>query len=313
MLLVMAGGAWLLGVHWGLGLAGVWIAYAADEWLRGLLMVAQCDEGMAGAIEEMELVAPHGIAGRSLNETQVRELEPTIRPKSVIGGVFFPDEAHVEPLATVRHLIELSQQHGARIEPRTEVLDIDCRQKSAISVVTTRGAFMADRLVIAAGAWSGRLAKRIGVRLPMLSGKGYSMILPPPPIMPKQPIMILDRKVAITPRADSVRIAGTMELVDLDESVTQSRVRSIFQGAASVMDLPAEHEVREVWRGLRPCTPDGLPAIGPTTSRGNVYLATGHQMLGVLTATGTGRLLAEMMTGETPFMDPAPFRPDRFS
>jgi len=139
------------------------------------------------------------------------------------------------------------------------------------------------------------------------------MILPPPPIMPKQPIMILDRKVAITPRADSVRIAGTMELVDLDESVTQSRVRSIFQGAASVMDLPAEHEVREVWRGLRPCTPDGLPAIGPTTSRGNVYLATGHQMLGVLTATGTGRLLAELMTGETPFMDPAPFRPDRFS
>jgi len=129
---------------------------------------------------------------------------------------------------------------------------------------------------------------------------------------PRRPIKVIDRRIAITPRADGVRLAGTLQLVDGDESITARRVDAIVNGSKTVLNIPEPPEIVEVWRGLRPCTPDGLPVIGFAPGHDNLVLATGHQMCGLHTAPGTGRLVAELITGETPFVDPAPFRAGRF-
>ena len=129
---------------------------------------------------------------------------------------------------------------------------------------------------------------------------------------PKRSVYLIERKIAVNPHRDALRIAGTLELVRNDFSINARRVNVIVRGAKGMLNIGDTPEVREVWRGLRPCTPDGMPAIGRARGRGDVWLATGHQMAGLKTATGTGLLLAQLMAGETPRFDPEPFRADRY-
>ena len=122
---------------------------------------------------------------------------------------------------------------------------------------------------------------------------------------------LVERKIAVNPHRDALRIAGTLELVRDDFSINARRVDVILRGAKGMLNIE-ETAPREIWRGLRPCTPDGMPLIGRARGRGDVWLATGHQMAGLKTAPGTGLLLAQLMTGETPRFDPEPFRADRY-
>lgn len=279
---------------------------------KGLLMVSQTEGGVNAAMQEMELVAQHGIPGQLLNPDEIRKLEPALTGP-LLGGVYFPSEAHAEPLALVRALAEGAQKNGAQILPRTEVFDFDIRDDGKIqSVRTTRGWLKADQYVLATGSWSTSMAKRLKLRVPVLGGKGYALIVKPFAPAPKIPIMLVERKIAVTPRKDSVRLAGTLELVNQDDSITPRRVNAISQGAGMFMSLPENPEITEVWRGLRPCTPDGVPLIGRTRRYQNLTLCTGHQMLGVQSAPGSARLAADIVLGSTPSFDPYPFRADRF-
>ena len=110
-----------------------------------------------------------------------------------------------------------------------------------------------------------------------------------------------------------MRLAGTLELAGLDDSITPSRVTALVSGARRFLpQIGDSPEPLEIWRGLRPCTPDGLPIIGPVKRWDNLTLATGHAMLGLTLATATGELVADMIAGRKPQLDPAPFAPDRF-
>jgi D-amino-acid dehydrogenase len=150
----------------------------------------------------------------------------------------------------------------------------------------------------------------LGIRLPVIGAKGYSLVQPPADPHPSRSIYLVERKVAVNPHRDALRIAGTLELVRNDFSINARRVDVIVRGAKGMLNIRTTGEAQEIWRGLRPCTPDGMPAIG--RARGDVWLATGHQMAGLKTAPGTGLLLAQLMAGETPRFDPEPFRADRF-
>jgi D-amino-acid dehydrogenase len=107
-------------------------------------------------------------------------------------------------------------------------------------------------------------------------------------------------------------VAGTLELVDSDESITKRRVNAILKGAHDYLYVPKEPSVRELWRGLRPCTPDGVPMIGYSKKWKNLFYCTGHQMLGLQSAPGSARLAKELIQNETPYVNPKPFLPDRF-
>jgi D-amino-acid dehydrogenase len=284
---------------------------AFDFTRRGLIHLAQTQAGLEGAKHDAAVVEQNGVAARVLDESGVRELEPAIRG-SIAGGVFFPEASHYEPLEAVRTMERAASAAGARFEEGAEVFGFEEDGARIRAVRTTRGIFEADRFVLATGSWSMRLAQKLGIRVPVLGGKGYAIVVKKIEPKPRIPFKIYERKIAITPRKDSVRLGGTLELVDGDEIITARRVDAILKGSRSVLNVPERPEIVDVWRGLRPCTPDGLPVIGFAPRFDNVLVATGHQMCGMHTAPGTGRLAADLLCGEPPCFPPEPFRADRF-
>jgi D-amino-acid dehydrogenase len=279
---------------------------------KGLLMVANTTAGLNAALEEMHLVAPHGVAGRAVDDPEIRQLEPSIIGTQLTGGVFFPDEAHVDPLRAVQTICNRCQALGATILPRTELVSLDVTSRRITGAVTTRGAFTADHYVLATGAWSHDIARNLELNVPVLSGKGYSLTMQRIEPGPRMPIMLIDKKVAVTPMGPYTKLAGTLELVGVDESITRRRVEAILRGARQFINVPEKPQVVELWRGLRPCTPDGVPIIGRSTKVANLFIATGHQMLGLQTAPASGRLLADLVLQQTPLVAPEPFCPGRF-
>jgi len=278
---------------------------------KGLMMVSRGAEGLQAAVDEMNLMAERGIAGRELSGEEIMAMEPSLKP-GLKGGVYFPSEAHAEPLLTVQTMVKDFLALGGQLLPQTEVFDFTFSGGRIEEVITTRGTFRPELVILALGTWSRVLAERLRVSVPILGGKGYSMIVENYDVKPQHPIMIVERKIAVTPRADSVRIAGTLELVDQDDSITTRRMQGIVRGAQDYMHMGAEPSIREVWRGLRPCTPDGVPMVGFSKRWSNLVYNTGHQMLGLQSAPGSGRLAADLIGGKTPLVDPKPFRPERF-
>ncbi len=278
---------------------------------KGLLMVAQSDEGLNYAKQEMELVSRNGIPGKLMLEEEARAFEPSLT-KRIKGGVFFDQEAHAEPLQVSQTLAHEAQKLGAVILSKTEVIDFQLGAKGVLAARTTRGMFEADQFVLATGSWSRHLGQTLELKIPVLGGKGYAIITDPLGPNPLRPMMLVEKKVAVTPRNGTLRLAGTLELVNQDETFTTRRVEAIVRGAREFMNVPDNIRYHEIWRGLRPCTPDGVPVIGRTKRYPNLLLATGHQMLGLQSATGTGKLVADLALGKTPDVDPKPFRADRF-
>lgn len=279
---------------------------------KGLLMISATQDGLDSAVQEMELVARHGVPGSKLSEAEIKALEPAIKAR-LIGGVFFPKEAHVEPLKVVHTLQQAAQTAGAQVISRAEVYDFEVQDRKIITVKTTAGNFHPEQVVLATGSWSTAIARTLDLRVPVLGGKGYSIVMKPFQGAPTHPIMIVERKIAVTPHSGSLRLAGTLELVnETDDSISPRRLENIVRGSREYLQLPQNLETLEIWRGLRPCTPDGVPVIGRPARYKNLVIAAGHQMLGLQSSLGTGRLVTDLIQGGTPSFSPYPFRADRF-
>lgn len=277
----------------------------------GLLMAANTKDGWDYARQEMNLVAEHGVPGRSLGAEELKAMEPSITG-AVMGGVFFPDEAHAEPLEVVRAFMLGAQKHGATIIAGHELIDCDAREGKIHSIRTTKGVLKADQYIFATGSWSTGVGRMLGLNIPLLGGKGYAFITKPLTPNPLRPLMLVEKKIAVTPRDGTLRLAGTLEIVNNDYSISPRRINAIVKGAREFLNVPQNFEYSELWRGLRPCSPDGVPLIGYTKRYSNLFIATGHQMLGLQSATGTGRLTADLILKQTPIFDPKPFDPNRY-
>jgi D-amino-acid dehydrogenase len=278
---------------------------------KGLLMVAQSPGGVQAAVEELNLVSQHQIPGRILSPDEIRAMEPSL-VGHLEGGVYFPDEAHAEPLKVVQALAQKAKGLGVVIEEGVALESVEISSGKVQSIQTNQGSRKADVFVLATGSWSTDLAKQLQVSIPILGGKGYAMIVPPLAKQPKHPIMLIEKKIAITPRQNSLRVAGTLELVNQDFNITQRRVDAIVRGAREFLEMPEKLEVQELWRGLRPCSPDGVPLIGFSERVPNLALACGHQMLGLQAGFGTGKLLADLITKGSSELDRKVYDPNRF-
>lgn len=278
---------------------------------EGLLMVCQTEDGLEAAKLEMELVGGHGVRGQALTESDVRKLEPAV-VGPIKGGVYFPDEAHAEPLKVVRTLQKACEALGVEFRSQEEVFDFEIENGRLKKALTTKGEILGENFVLCAGSWSESLSRRLQLNVPVLGGKGYALITKKLEKNPKIPLMLLEKKIAVTPRQNSLRLAGTLELVKLDFAITPRRVNAIIKGSRQFLELPEKLEISEVWRGLRPCTPDGVPVIGYSSRFSNFFIHTGHQMLGLQSAMGSGKLAAELCLKKAPSFDPAPFKPERF-
>ena len=277
---------------------------------HGLLAVYENPASLEGAKPAIDLVSRSGVRAERWTADEVREKEPAIIGRQV-GGYFYPDDGHCEPYRAVKALEAEARGLGVRFLEGAEVYRISNGAGSR-RLTTTRGEISAGQIVVATGPWSEGLGQMLGFRLPVIGAKGYSIVLPPANPHPQRSIYLIERKIAVNPHRDALRIAGTLELVRHDFSINARRVDVIVRGAKGMLNIGEAPAASEIWRGLRPCTPDGMPVIGRARGRGDVWLATGHQMAGLKAAPGTGLLLAQLMAGDTPRFDPEPFRADRY-
>jgi D-amino-acid dehydrogenase len=228
------------------------------------------------------------------------------------GAVLFPDDAHCDPGAFVAAVGAQATEAGAQVRTQVEVLGLRMLPRGEPCLWTTAGEIRARHVVLAAGAWSARLARDAGVRLPLQGGKGYHLEYAPQDGDPEVPTYFHDGRVVATPMPGRLRVAGTLELAGTDMRVDRRRVDAIVRAARTGLRGFDGRRPLAVWRGLRPCTPDGLPVIGRAPRAGRVLLATGHGMWGLQLAPLTGGLVADLVLDRPASMDLEPLGPERF-
>ena len=158
------------------------------------------------------------------------------------------------------------------------------------------GVETAGEVVLAAGSWTPELARGV-LFVPVEAGKGYHVELPAPPEPPAMPVISHEARIVLTPLPGRMRVAGTLDLTGLDMAVDPARVDALVRAAGRIMPALAGARVRGVWRGLRPCAPDGLPIVGRTERLDNLILATAHAMMGLTLAPLTGDVVADLVRG----------------
>ena len=280
---------------------------------KGMLRVYKAEKGLDEGTKEARLLQEIGIEVSVMNASEVRKIEPNFHPE-VIGGIFFPQDAHLVPARFVRGLAQHLERMGGEIHTSTEVLGFETTGRSISTVKTTKGNFSARQIVLAGGAWSPGITNGLGLNLPIEAGKGYSITFKRPPYCPVMPITLADAKVGITPMGDTLRLAGTLELAGLDLSINTRRIGAILKTVPTYLPKidPEGLELIEIWRGLRPCTPDGLPFLGRPRAYENLVVAAGHAMIGVSLSPVTGKLVSELVDEKEPSIDLNTLKVDRF-
>lgn len=303
-----------------------------DYHRNGWLFVYETAAGLRAAERGANEIRALGVRVEMLSATEVRERAPQVRPGSVVGGVLTPDDGHMDPAAFTRAMAAWAQRAGATIVTGAEVYGFETggdvrpvagggRRTRRLrpstgprvqAVHTTRGVFAADQVVLAAGAWSAALGRDLGLHLPIEPAKGYSIDVARPDGTAELPLCAGEAHVVLTPLGETLRLGSTLELAGWDLRLRPKRLASLRRAAARIVGLPEDGQVRQVWRGPRPLTPDGLPVIGRSPRHANVVLATGHCMLGLSLGPVTGTLVAEVCAGETPSLDIGALSPSRF-
>ena len=281
-------------------------------------------EGIDGGFDEPGCLTVHTAAGaeeraaaeassetgralgaRVLTANEARELEPALTAR-VRAAVLFPGEARCDPVRLAAAVGAAAEARGVRLRTGVEAYAVGPDG----AVETTHGPVRGGTVVVAAGAWSGRLARTAGVRLPLQGGKGYAAEWDPAAAPVRMPLYLHDQRVVANPMGDRTRLTGGLLLDGLDETFDHRRVRAIASAAEEVLGVRARP--RLTWRGLRPCTPDGLPVIGAHRRAPRVIFATGHGMLGVTLAPLTGRLVAAIADGSASHPALGRLSPERF-
>jgi glycine/D-amino acid oxidase-like deaminating enzyme len=258
----------------------------------------------------LDLRRQRGVAFEVLDAQEIRQFEPALAP-IFQKAVLFPDHGHcANPFALVDALAAAFQREGGKII-QLRVLDIELGADGPLALVTDAGPMRVETLVVAAGAWSHRLARRLGHEVPLETQRGYHVMLADPSVTPRRNVQWAEGKFIATPMEMGLRFAGTVEIAGLDAPPRYSRAdRLLEQGRTMFPGLGGGAVTK--WMGHRPCLPDSVPVIGPSDRLRNTYFAFGHGHLGLTCASTTGRLVAELVTGAKPCIDPAPYRIGRF-
>jgi len=274
-----------------------------------IIACARRDEELADLLAELRHAAQLGlpVAHDRLTAAEAREAVP-ILSGAVGAAVRMADHRFIDPGRLLDRIAAAVRARGGTILESLAALDIRAGG-AGVEVLAGGAPVRFDTVVVATGAWLPALARKFGVRTRIQAGRGYSFSVPTD-WAPSTPIYFPVHRVACTPLGDRLRIAGTMEFRRPEAAPDERRVRAI---ADSVRPFLSEVDVEKravTWVGARPCTPDGLPLIGPTVSD-RVWVAGGHGMWGITLGPVTGELVARaIMTGDRPALL-APFNPLR--
>lgn len=278
---------------------------------KGLLMLYKTESAYLHERKIAERVAFEGLEVSELNKTELHQLEPNVRIDAE-GAIHYECDGHTTPTEIMPKLLAYLKRQGVIIKTNEEVLDIETNGDKITEVITTNGSYRPDNVVLAAGSWSGELAKKLRLKLPLQGGKGYRINVERSTGI-SIPAILMESKMAVTPMNGFTRFAGTMEFSGNNEIIRNERVMAIANGARSFYpDLKInEDEIANVSTGLRPVSPDGLPYIGNSSKFKNLTIATGHAMMGWSLGPVTGKLVAEILSNKKTTMNIAAFSPNR--
>ncbi len=297
---------------------------------EGLLHVYLSDAGFREAHHEHVALQEAGFHARLLDRTEALEFEPALSPR-IRGGLFIEGEAHGDCYAYVVALTTGLEACGARlitgrgvsriVVQGGRVRGVQLEPPGGVPAAAARSAgshseeIPADLVVLAAGAWTPALAAPLGLRIPLQPAKGYSATVPAVPAhssVLRVPLLVMERRVVVTPLGDRLRFGGTLELAGLAPGINPVRYQAVVGAGQEVLASPPPMDQAEAWYGFRPVAPDGLPLIGFAPRIEGLIIASGHAMLGFTQAPITGKLVAELADGRPPSVSLESFRPDRF-
>jgi D-amino-acid dehydrogenase len=275
-----------------------------------ICMTARSLESEAALAKEAERLQ---VKTRILDAEALKEFETGIE-MDASGAVYFEDDAHLTPRLFMDALRAKVIAAGGEVRYGTAVDDFQLAEKRIDAVKTGEEQLAADEFVIAAGAWTAILGKKLKVDLPMLSGRGYGFTVKDPPAMPNYPGILVDGRVAVTPMADGLRFGGTMELGQpRPRTVNAARLGGMWNAIRAAYPAFRDLELTaEVWQGNRPCTPDGMPYLGRLSGFDNLAVAAGHGMMGLSLGPVSGQLVGAVLGREQPMVPLELMDPNRF-
>ena len=277
---------------------------------RGLLMLYKTDKQAKEEEELADKAYQLGLKAEILDQQGLKKLEPAME-LDVRGGIYFPGDAHLYPNQFMAQMVTSLKQQGVHFLAHKAIIDFKIKGAKIEALVANTGEMISvEKVLLASGSWTGEILKKAGVKIHLQDGKGYSLTLKNPKIRPNIPTILSEAKVAITPMGDDLRIGGTLELSGLSNKISQKRVEGIIESIPAYyknLEVPYAPSTK-IWKGYRPCTPDGMPYIGKSTAMTNLTVGTGHGMMGLSLGAATGKLLSEIITKQQPMLDIRPFQ-----
>jgi D-amino-acid dehydrogenase len=280
---------------------------------KGLMMIYQTPEMEKEELAFAKLAKRHGLDVEVLTPQDISKIEPHLKLKAR-GAVLFPGDAHLSPSVLYHFLKNYLMKKGVDFKSMVEVEGFEKSGGKVSHIITNEGTISCENVILCGGAWSSTLAKKLGFRLPMMGGKGYSFVMEnQPQIM--QASILTEKKVAVSPYGNKIRFGGTLEIAGTDEKINLKRVRGIFESINTYYpdfkaNFPTE---KDIWSGLRPCSPDGMPYIGAAPGYENVWFGTGHGMMGLSLAPATGLVLSELSNKNQPEIELSAFEVGRYA
>jgi D-amino-acid dehydrogenase len=219
----------------------------------------------------------------------------------------------LRPDRYVAELARIVRAAGGLIEENCRLSGVDLESGAVLKVQCQNGERRARDYVLALGAWSFEWARPLGLDLPIQPGKGYSITYSRPQCAPRRPLVLKERSVCVTAWGSGFRLGSTMEFSGYDGRLNPVRLAALTRAAREYLREPNDGIEQERWCGWRPMSCDDSPLIGPSPRQRNLWIATGHGMLGVSMSAATGVLIADLICGRPPLLDPTPYRPARFA
>jgi len=280
----------------------------------GLLFLYKSASALESGRHEAGILHQHGLPAEVLDEAAVHLREPSALP-DVIGGVHFTGDASLNPARFLQLLAGRVRELGAQVIENSPVTGLESANGKLSTVRTAQQEYAPALTVLAAGAWSPLVARGLGINVPIQPSRGYSLTMRATQTapMPRQALLLGERRVAVTPMGELLRFTGRLELSPLDTTVNPKHIASIEQAVREYIQMDEKLEITETWAGLRPTTPDGMPMIGFSPRHSNLLLASGHAMLGLSLGPGTGQLVAALANGTPPPFDLRPLSVERFN
>jgi D-amino-acid dehydrogenase len=277
-----------------------------DERMQGTLQLFRTQAQLDGTAADIAILKRYGVGFELLDRDGCIRHEPALANvrEKFVGGLLLPGDETGDCFKFTQNLAALAVKQGVQFRYGTSIKKLLFAGKQIDGVVTDSGTLKADAYLVALGSYSPLLLKPVGIRIPVYPVKGYSITVPITDAggAPESTVMDESHKVAVTRLGDRIRVGGTAELAGYTLKLHDARRDTLEHVVTDLFPRGGDVKRAEFWCGLRPMTPDGTPVLGATRLP-NLYLATGHGTLGWTMAAGTGRVIADVISGRKAGID----------